>query len=131
MRISDWSSDVCSSDLDLAHLAGGDILLASRQGSLRLGKDSLLDASAGGAIMEDGKTAGAAGGDVALLVDGTFHRKEMNELVLGGDIRYYGSEGTDRKSTRLNSRHYCAHRMPSFARKKKTSYFILSNSTTY
>src|SRR3546814_15308669 len=43
--------------------------------------------------MEDGKTAGAAGGDVALLVDGTFHRKEMNELVLGGDIRSYGSEG--------------------------------------
>src|SRR3546814_12570120 len=90
MRISDWSSDVCSSDLDLAHLAGGDILLASRQGSLRLGKDSLLDASAGGALMEDGKTAGAAGGDVALLVDGTFHRKEMNGLVIGRDIRSYG-----------------------------------------
>src|SRR3546814_17327862 len=29
----------------------------------------------------------------SLLVDGTFHRKEMNELVLGGDIRSYGSEG--------------------------------------
>src|SRR3546814_6811288 len=29
---------------------------------------------------------------------------------------------TDRKSTRLNSSHYCASRMPSSARKNKTMY---------
>src|SRR3546814_2498378 len=31
----------------------------------------------------------------------------------------YGEDG-DRKSTRLNSSHYCAHRMPSSAGQKKT-----------
>ena len=44
---------------DMAHLDGGAIMLDSRQGDLRLGKGSLIDASAGGAIREDGSFVSA------------------------------------------------------------------------
>lgn len=79
---------------DLAFIDGGDVLIGSRQGSVRLGAGSLIDASAGGAILEFGETVGANGGDV-LLSSGNLPRLDVNELVLGGDIRSYGSgEGT-------------------------------------
>ncbi|HEX7853759.1 MAG TPA: filamentous hemagglutinin family protein [Sphingobium sp.] len=75
---------------DLAHLDGGDILISSRQGSLRMGAGSLIDASAGGAILELGETVGANGGNV-LLSTGDLPREAVNEMVLGGAIRSYGS----------------------------------------
>src|SRR3546814_6765802 len=40
---------------------------------------------------------------------------------LSGLVRFTGSHDLDRKSTRLNSSHYCASRMPSSAIKKKHS----------
>lgn len=75
---------------NLAHLDGGDVFVQSRQGSLRLGEGSLIDASAGGAIMEDGSFTGASGGDVALAT-GPLPRANLNQLVLGGSLRSYGS----------------------------------------
>ncbi|VXA93964.1 filamentous haemagglutinin family protein [Brevundimonas sp. G8] len=75
---------------DMAHLDGGAVMLESRQGNLSLGKGSLIDASAGGAIGEDGGFTGANGGDVGLGV-GFLNRPNANEMVLGGDIQSYGS----------------------------------------
>lgn len=75
---------------DMAHLDGGAIMLDSRQGDLKLGKGSLIDASAGGAILEDGSFVGADGGDVGLGV-GFLNRENANEMVLDGAIRSYGS----------------------------------------
>ncbi|WP_438852251.1 filamentous haemagglutinin family protein [Brevundimonas nasdae] len=75
---------------DMAHLDGGAIMLDSRQGDLRLGKGSVIDASAGGAIREDGSFVSANGGDVGLGV-GFLNRENANEMVLDGEIRSYGS----------------------------------------
>ncbi|QYC10700.1 filamentous haemagglutinin family protein [Brevundimonas nasdae] len=75
---------------DMAHLDGGAIVLDSRQGDLRLGKGSVVDASAGGAIREDGSFVSANGGDVGLGV-GFLVRENANEMVLGGEVRSYGS----------------------------------------
>src|SRR3546814_7329871 len=84
MRISDWSSDVCSSDLlvdDIASLraAGRDVLVVS-SGAIALGRRILgIDAKA--LRLEDSQAAAAA-----------------------GQIRLSAAWG-DRKSTRLNSSH--------------------------
>src|SRR3546814_1775520 len=83
MRISDWSSDVCSSDLDAECSdleAGGlgsvDRLAGDRQG----GRPDLL----------------------GVVLDPAARRVDLPELALrDGDDRAVG----DRKSTRLNSSH--------------------------
>jgi len=75
---------------DMAHLDGGSVVLESRQGDLKLGKGSLIDASAGGAIREDGQFVGANGGDIGLGV-GNLNRENANEMVLDGDLQSYGS----------------------------------------
>src|SRR3546814_9991478 len=103
MRISDWSSDVCSSDLHL----GGD----GRTGELRRGGehgvavdehdrselDDVVDLLAELLDVED-----LAGLDLLLLATGLDHC-------------VHGALPGDRKSTRLNSSHSCASRMPSSA----------------
>src|SRR3546814_2903212 len=108
MRISDWSSDVCSSDL----LAEQPVRIGRRA---RVGPEFLLDP-----ILEDvlefqvlgvGKThvssvaAGLAvvGALLDVIEPGLRPFLECLRLV------------EDRKSTRLNYSHYCAHRMPSSA----------------
>jgi filamentous hemagglutinin family protein len=75
---------------EMAHLDGGAVMLESRQGDLKLGKGSLIDASAGGAIREDGQFVGANGGDIGLGV-GVLNRENANEMVLDGDLQSYGS----------------------------------------
>src|SRR3546814_1214289 len=97
MRISDWSSDVCSSDLH-------DDLPAIEYGPVqhhRVGKD-----------MEERQHAQHP----------VFHRIARNKHIhlprIGGQIlvpqfRTLRSARGDRKSTRLTSRHSCASRMPS------------------
>ncbi|AYV47984.1 hypothetical protein C1707_17915 [Caulobacter flavus] len=75
---------------DLAHLDGGQVMLESRQGRLDFQKGALIDVSAGGAILEDGATVGAKGGDVGLAV-GSFPRANANEMILDGVIKAYGS----------------------------------------
>jgi filamentous hemagglutinin family protein len=75
---------------DLAFIKGGDVFISSSQGSARLGKNSLIDVSAGGAILEQGETLGARGGDVVISASNT-PRPITNELVLDGEIRSYGS----------------------------------------
>ena len=75
---------------DLAHLEGGTVMLESRQGDLTLGKDSLIDVSAGAAILLDGKTVGAKGGSVGLAV-GYEPRANMGQMTLDGAVRAYGT----------------------------------------
>ncbi|MEG0818367.1 MAG: hypothetical protein RSG56_02890, partial [Brevundimonas sp.] len=75
---------------DLAHLTGGSVMLESRQGDLTLSKDSLIDVSAGAAILLDGKTVGARGGSVGLAV-GVEPRANMGQMTLDGAIRAYGT----------------------------------------
>ncbi|WP_447725922.1 filamentous haemagglutinin family protein [Sphingomonas koreensis] len=75
---------------DLAFIKGGDVLINSGQGSVRLGENSLIDVSAGGAVLDRGETLGARGGDVVLSA-GNLPRPAANELVLDGEIRSYGS----------------------------------------
>src|SRR3546814_10885248 len=97
MRISDWSSDVCSSDLGNAarsvaaqRRAGGEtaIGLADIVGEFPLVEARRLQQSA---IVK--ALLGQPGGDGAAL---RVVRGEQRDAVL---------EGKDRKSTRLNSSH--------------------------
>src|SRR3546814_9573641 len=109
MRISDWSSDVCSSDLlgpdDAAILeydpAGAGYAAVQLTEWLYRSRDyhriqSSLTA-AQSAIDRDGR--------IRLVIA----RRDP------GVWNWLDTGGQDRKSTRLNSSHYCASRMPSSA----------------
>src|SRR3546814_6996531 len=101
MRISDWSSDVCSSDL------GGN------GGAGRLDFSSFLAVAPDGGDGGDGQggtieIAANDGGTVALGLDGGDSVSLSSSGSggaggLGSDSRF--GEGKDRTSTRLNSRH--------------------------
>src|SRR3546814_3225256 len=127
MRISDWSSDVCSSDLvlgvvhrqPLADIVEGDpdlpvLLLDCRVRLLQLDFHALPV------------------GDVADRADDPFH-PTIRAATAYRAIEHpppapvavphpvFGREEVvDRKSTRLNSSHQCASRLPSSAGKNKT-----------
>src|SRR3546814_6849570 len=122
MRISDWSSDVCSSDL------GRDRLILER--------DSLTDRAAVADFLEIAKKEIKRLDDLR-IVRACITDTATNAITkLGNDIAdnvitpkmrdQFQSEifrlaaekvrvEVDRKSTRLNSSHSCASRMQSFA----------------
>src|SRR3546814_1778688 len=102
MRISDWSSDVCSSDLQVYGAKVPAYTLVDLDARLPL--------------------------DWAGLNDKTFLQLNVSnlfdELYVGGFsgglpadsapfVQIGSPRALDRKSTRLNSSHYCATRMPS------------------
>src|SRR3546814_3080651 len=106
MRISDWSSDVCSSDL------------------IRLWPLLLLVglANSGTAVAEEGRrwtledvVTVPAEFELSLASDG----KSLAYLERRADLQKNETVSIlhllDRKSTRLNSSHECAYRMPSSA----------------
>src|SRR3546814_8732787 len=102
MRISDWSSDVCSSDLIIdAAVASGAVV-----GTVML-------------VAEDGTTvyaraAGFADREAALPMAETtlFRLASLTKTIVSAAALALVE---DRKSTRLNSSHSCASRMPSSA----------------
>src|SRR3546814_1887835 len=100
MRISDWSSDVCSSDL-----------FADRYFLLAIHSDSPINLS------ENGSTEPIPGQDSketrsqALLGSHGIGEVKPRRQEVPGNRQVRG----DRKSTRLNSSHLCASRMPSSA----------------
>src|SRR3546814_8899015 len=103
MRISDWSSDVCSSDLlpvtiQLALMA---ITIALLVG-IPMGVLSAL--KRGTALDWLANAVGLSGLSIPNFWLGVL-------LILLVSVHLVG----DRKSTRLNSSHYCASRMPSSA----------------
>src|SRR3546814_4350368 len=61
--------------------------------------------------------AGLKTGDlhVAMEMWETTGREAMDEATATGNVENLGETGIDRKSTRLNSSHYCATRMPASA----------------
>src|SRR3546814_5977637 len=111
MRISDWSSDVFSSDLNL----NGHYIWEAENTRL-----ASLVAPRIAAIL--GRELDEA--DLALLnraMESLKPRaKNLNELAEGAAFLFKNrpldlDEKADRKSTRLNSSHSCAHRMTSSA----------------
>src|SRR3546814_2991589 len=104
MRISDWSSDVCSSDLHPFHLLAENARPFADEGQHA---DRFGIGLAGWQALAYGDQP------VALAVD-----LHVVAVIVGlhadRDIDRAARPGA-RKSTRLNSSHYSAHRMPSSA----------------
>src|SRR3546814_9815977 len=109
MRISDWSSDVCSSDLrDRLALPAGQVLAALADGHVEAGgmpAGEFLDAGDAGGP-QDHRVVGEGSADADVLLNGTEeqvyvlrHHADVAAQVRGIDLPQ------DRKSTRLNSRH--------------------------
>src|SRR3546814_8906310 len=119
MRISDWSSDVCSSDLkrasdrlpdgqrlevtitDIARAGNYEPWRGINADSIRFMRDVYPPR-----ITLDFKLVGADGN---LLAQGTRELSDIAYLQRGSPL------AEDRKSTRLNSSPQCAARMPSSA----------------
>src|SRR3546814_10576928 len=104
MRISDWSSDVCSSDLQRAsgggfNRASGTRIIEAKASAVSLGSKGRGDVAVGDRVFH----AKFGYGHIALI--------EGNKLEI--DFDHSGRKRVDRTSTRLNSSHYCATRMPS------------------
>src|SRR3546814_8501794 len=119
MRISDWSSDVCSSDLD--YLKSDNLppklRLAPRDDLRHLPWDSapLLEVEEGIAEADDatsltGAFAGIAETGTLMMASGPEAPTTLNFLPENHIVVL-----RDRKSTRLNYSHKCASHMPSFA----------------
>src|SRR3546814_9212280 len=112
MRISDWSSDVCSSDLQIAEYAFGDkskveftcVTTANRIPSLVGGKIDLMIATMG-ITKKRAEVVGVsqpyAWGASDLLVPNDSPIKKLDDIKGKKIIVING----DRKSTRLNSSH--------------------------
>src|SRR3546814_8926274 len=105
MRSSDWSSDVCSSDL-LEEPGNWIALIELFRNAAHFGDDDRRKIDLG-FFVEPGLAPVALARDRAGCID-----------EAPGDSAVFVDEG-DRKSTRLNSSHYCAYRMPYSAGKKK------------
>src|SRR3546814_1664194 len=99
MRISDWSSDVCSSDLlaRLAELQRGirrldadDVVAGNREQRLQQVAEER-------AVVDHQQAAAAAFAVAAVAVGGEPVMERLGEVIAGID--------EDRKSTRLNSSH--------------------------
>src|SRR3546814_2732900 len=130
MRISDWSSDVCSSDLQPR--AGAVIAAVDDVGRLvESGDAAPVDPPdrVGAALDRAAEGAHGVGGrqhDLALeqsLDEALADREAAEEQRPVRDrLVTRHPERSDRKSTRLNSSHQCAYRMQvSAGQKKETS----------
>src|SRR3546814_9910017 len=116
MRISDWSSDVCSSNL--IHTVGQctppDFASAGAHWNpthAQHGRDNPMGAHHGdlpNLVVEAGEI-----GRASIQLVGTPLAGDHG--VLDADGAAFVIHAGDRKSTRLNSSHYCASRMPSSA----------------
>src|SRR3546814_5640427 len=104
MRISDWSSDVCSSDLAVRDAVAPDVV---DQSLLHVGiVVAVVQRRAAGEKVD---VAAAVGGDQLGALGAFEHDREAAAVAADCGL------AADRKSTRLNSSHQCASRMPSSA----------------
>src|SRR3546814_6311578 len=102
MRISDWSSDVCSSDLLRRAVAA-----VAWRSLTAFGMKFFSNRASDGGHGSVGRRGGSAAAEFRLAA--FEERARAFAHVVGGEHQ------ADRKSTRLNSSHYCAYRMPSSA----------------
>src|SRR3546814_7210270 len=113
MRISDWSSDVCSSDLGFrfrhVQFGRGKIGLRVEGVGAIAATEAGVDQVVVGGLEIDADLAG----DRAFLETGAGRRIEIERIVAwdgvddGNAVRplYLGAVAEDRKSTRMNSSH--------------------------
>src|SRR3546814_8387554 len=103
MRISDWSSDVCFSDLYRQVMVSGEDLTDAQQGYDQTGNQPIVNIRFNGA---GGRKFGQVTSQnvnrpFAIILDGqVLSAPNINEPILGGSAQI-----RDRKSTRLNSSH--------------------------
>src|SRR3546814_7424956 len=134
MRISDWSSDVCSSDLDqyglakphliplrvfsnAARLDGFTLHAGDAQGVLSGSRpDEVASLTIGGLVLQPGQLTTQGGNDSLTMVSADTQAAAM----LKPD-----SSAEDRTSTRLNSSHKCANCMTysAYTTKSKPNIF--------
>src|SRR3546814_3075069 len=93
MRISDWSSDVCSSDLVHEHC---------HSARLRNGLDDFLR-SVAEIVRRDDRQPGLCKDLLAQVDIGAFQSHDQRPLET--DLTRRRDDALDRKSTRMNSRH--------------------------
>src|SRR3546814_10783986 len=102
VRISDWSSDVCSSDLRLE----ADLAKSTK-------RYKALDPD----MDFDGDFAALVNTPCVVTIAHGNNKKDptrpYENIANVSTMRAKEAGKADRKSTRLNSSHYCAHRMPS------------------
>src|SRR3546814_1348615 len=123
MRISDWSSDVCSSDLFCSTVGSRQIVVGDAAEAERQIGDQML----GGEHFQDGQIGDGRQGVRAELqgcragpgsLEGHVLQVESHQLTdarAAVDMRDNLQQVVDRKSTRLNSSHSCEYSMPSSA----------------
>src|SRR3546814_3282671 len=111
MRISDWSSDVCSSDLAGRVLAASDAKTVGVELDGGTKAELVRSESKGQAVLVTHDMPAAPAGKVYQV----WLQSDEGEMIPAG-LMSGGSDAEvlleDRKSTRLNSSHYCASRMP-------------------
>src|SRR3546814_1354251 len=118
MRISDWSSDVCSSDLAVADITHHMTAAIFEAGTKRQGR---IDCAAiGHRTGREGEIAGferagnVSGSAVAVVVERIL-AVELEAFELGIEHKVDYARNRDRKSKSLNSSHECTCRMPASA----------------
>src|SRR3546814_2592976 len=120
MRISDWSSDVCSSDLytRTPSEVSGALMTRYDETTPQLWKLPLRDeivprlsivAPRGGYLVPAAHAAWVGG---TLALHGIEFRK-LDTALPAAKVEAFRADERDRKSTRLNSSHQCESRMPS------------------
>src|SRR3546814_7690652 len=121
MRIRDWSSDVCSSDL------AGERDFGACRGSIgdrdENGIHDLLRVCFGQAVI-GGDRLGEVGVVHSILLIGFMTGESISELDATNVADKAAMSARDRTSTRLNSSHYCASSMPPSSCKKKNTHMI-------
>src|SRR3546814_8281507 len=113
MRISDWSSDVCSSDLVSLSIDSGEARL-QRQGYVQAFRDrQVLEAITGGILGRIAVTyfEWANSAHTHMVVTWTFIDSAAAAEAFAAALEQRRPGPADRKSTRLNSRHQCATRI--------------------
>src|SRR3546814_7207878 len=103
MRISDWSSDVCSSDL-----SG----VAEQAVDITAFVETFIDSK----LKRGSKFRLNALGYLASQIADVAFQSGQHFILIRTQERFYENLCVDRKSTRLNSSHYCAYIMSSTAR---------------
>src|SRR3546814_7682223 len=122
MRISDWSSDVCSSDLETPVRCRIRLVSPADRGRpVTIAQALDRTSKAQGFFSNTGQTFM---GLTQLMLKGVNKLPAVDQALMdamGGDPNYayfwsaFAVEPGDRKSTRLNSSHKCASRMPFYA----------------